>query len=396
MPLSLITLGFPDDCYASWRDSSLQRTLTLHLRNDGIGSGGADFGSVAIPVAGGSVIADAGSSPRYAATVMVQETNVPTGWLDTLAFTGTCQIVEQIETAYAHVTCDVILFSGYVDEVQTERPSGLVTLTLTGWEGRIREDTATTTSKPSATGTVADLIESLIRRTYAAGSSFVTVHRGGGLDVTQTVEPGYTIAPGDDVLQHILDLAKSIGAECYAPPPPTTSGSTGNSIYFQLQPVPGTNDIPNRQNLVTPETVLIDSLEATRRAVNRTRMRYEPAQPTTAKPARTGAAEITSGPQDPDTMGRVTEWQRRTGYRTQALADTYAGRLLRQRSRKTRSVSWHQLPAPWVAPGDTVPVRTRSLAAFPTATTRNLIVNRLDYPLGAVEPMTVVARGDYA
>lgn len=385
MPLALDTLAFPDDVYATYRDSAQVRTLTLELQET------IDDLPVIVPIYDGVVTADAGTSPRYAATVEVAEANIPDGWLDLLPFTAVAKIRDSIVTSYAGVGASVVVFSGYVDQVQVDRPEGKVTLTLTGWEGRIREDVATTTSKPASTTTVVNQIRAIITRTFDV-PAYVDIDNGAGLDTTQTLEAGYTVSPGDDYLQHALDLAKSIGAEVFARP----SSDADELVKFIIRPVPGTGDIDNPWNLATPETVLTSSVEAVRRAVNRVRLRFEPASPTTAKPARTGAAEITSGPQDPDNMGRVTEWQRRTGYRAATPANNAAAAVLRQRSRKTRSVSWSQLPAPWCAPGDTVPVRTVTLAVDPDATTRDLIINRLEYPLGAVAPMTVVSRGDYA
>jgi hypothetical protein len=326
--------------------------------------------------------------------VDVSARNRPDGDPTNLPFTSTARIVDAIHADDAPpplYLARVSIFSGYVAQVETRRPEGVVTLTLQGWEGRIREDVATSTSKYGGSQTVVQVIDALIARTFDVPAA-LTISHGAGLDTTTLIEPGYTIAPGDDVLQHILDLAKSIGAECYGQP----SDWLDEQTVFRLQPVPGAGDYPNTENLATPETVLVDSIEGVRRAVNRARIRYEPAQPTAAKPARTGVADITSGPQDPDSMGRVTEWQRRTGYRTAAVANTAAARLLRQRSRRTRSVSWSQVPAPWVAPGDTVPVRTLPLEEFPTATTRSLVVNRLTYPCASDALMTVVARGDYA
>jgi hypothetical protein len=382
------TVGFVDEYFALCRTDHTDY-WNLYLYSDDIGAL-TDGGPAIVSPLSGSITADAGTSPRWSFQCQVSEDQLPTDTKATLPFTGTVDIVHTLILP-SGVPANVFAFSGYVTSVKTERPSGLLTLTGQGFEGRVREDTLTVTHKFSTATTVVDAIEYLIRRTFDVPTN-LSISHGAGLDTTTTLGDGYTLSPGDDPLAHILDLSKSIGAETFARP---TNLGVGVASW-RIQEVAARDDYPNVANVVTPETVMLSSESTVNRAPNRVRLRFEPAKPTTAKPARTGAATVTSGPQDPDTMGRVTEYQRRAGYRTAAQANAAAGRVLTQRSRRTRSVSWRQVPAPWTAPGDTCQVRTVPLEVDPFADTDGLVVNRLEITLASAGPMLVVARAtDY-
>lgn len=388
MPLPDVSTGWHDTYFAGRRASGQYQTR-LKIVDPFLSDSIFASNSMIIPVVGGTSFADAGQSPRWSAEVTIDGRQLPDGLLEVLPFTGAVTITDRWVDPVSGITHNVDVFDGYVDEAHVDRPDQTVTLRLLGWEGRIREDVIKTTRKVTGTDTVRNTIKWLIERTLPTAG----ILYGPGLDTTTTVGDGYTLAPGDDPLQAILDLANSIGAECYSSPGRFVSplNELGPRLFI-LQPVAGLDDWPNVENLVTPETVLLRSKEQNRRAPNTTRIRFEPSQPTKAKPARTGAAEVTTGVQDPDTMGRFTEFQRRTAYRTSGQATTAAERLLRQRSRRSRSVSWEQVPAPWTEPGDTCPVRLKDLESYPDAETESLLVNRLELPLTGGRPMTVIAR----
>ena len=381
--IPLILFADPADYYAACR-VSFRPYVTLYLLSPTLTSLGYTTG-LPTRILAGSVTADAGTSPRWQASVTVAAASLPPGVKDTLAFGGQFAIDHAIYSEYAHAACTATVANGYVRSVTTDRPDGTITLDLAGYEGRLTEDIVTATVKATPTDSVVDVIEFLIRRTFDA-PPFLTIAHGSGLDTATVIGDGYTIAPGDNPLQHCLDLAKTIGAEVFCLPDDL------GQAHWRIQDVAGAGDYAADAAYTTPETTMLRSRSTVRRAVNRTRLRFEPAKPTTAKPARTGAAEVTTGPQDPDTMGRVTEFQRRTGYRTAAVANTAAARLLTQRSRRTRAVSWEQVPCPWLAPGDTVPVRTVPLEEDPAGVESDLVVNRFVLPLVADTPMTVVAR----
>lgn len=368
--------GAAAELYSTCRSShQVESYLELHT------PGSEDY--YRLVITGGSVTADAGQSPRYSATVTVDTALLPDDYLITLPFGTTAKLVRGVIRPSNGTLAWCYVFDGYVDVVARLRPEGQTEFTLTGWEGRLEEHTMYATSHPTTGNDVTDEIARIIHRTLP--TAVVTIEAG--VDTTTDADPTYTYSPGDSPLQHVLDLAKSIGAECYSTP-------TDDSVpHFIVRNVPPTGEFPAEPNVATPESIMTRSRSEVRRAVNMTRIRYEPAKPTTAKPVRNGEAEVTGGgPQDPDVMGPVVEFQRRTGYRTEALADAAAGRLLTQRSRKTRSVTWDQIPAPYLEPGDSVLVRVQTVEEDPTAAFDELCINRLTLPLVAGEDMQIVGR----
>lgn len=339
---------------------------------------------VPVPVSPGSqVIADAGTSPRWSATLYV-----PFAAFDGMGaehypvtpFGTACAVRRTYQLPDLSGPVYVWVFSGMVTEVESQYPEGRVQISAEGWERGVAEDLFTVSSQIKVTDrTYTDEIVRLIERTYPT----VTVELDGAVDDTATLEKGYSYAPGDDPMSHILEHAQSVQAEVFCRP----TDSLDRGGIWVIRPVPRTGDYVADVNVVTPSTIMVRARSTVRRSVNRVRVRFEPNKPTSSKPARTGAATVVSGAQDPDVMGRVTEFQRRTGYRTSTQANAVATRVLTQRNRRAEQITWDQVPAAYLEPGDTVPVDITG-----SGETVNRIINRLYLPLEPGTDQQIAAR----
>jgi hypothetical protein len=126
-----------------------------------------------------------------------------------------------------------------------------------------------------------------------------------------------------------------------------------------------------------PGGTMTRSSTAYRRAINYTRVRFEPARPTKSRVARVGTAQQTTGPHRRRDLYIGNGYSRRAGYRTQAQADAAATRYLSRELRLASTATLWSVPLPWVEVGDTVTV------GFASGATEDRVVSIVRYPLAA-------------
>jgi hypothetical protein len=323
---------------------------TLRVRH------GASGPETVVPLIEGTVTLDGASHERTTLSAVVPREFAPESWSSALVPTDAiCEVGFGITDGP-----EVRVAWTWLDGVEVERPSGLVTITAYSRATRVAQ-----AGFPSGdrryTGTTPAVVARIV--SDALGVPVTVDNRG----VTGPAITAETVFNGDP-WQAVEDLMDAAGAEAYF--------DTDDRLV--MRPVPKAVGKADWRLAVGPDGTITSYTVGLRRAPNVLRMPFQhpsSGEDVIGRASATGPAAA-SGPYG-TFRGEVTRY----GVVTQAQADAAAAEYLSRAGGLMRTVTFEGVPHPGIEVGDVVEF------VFANGATETHRITRLEIPLTPGEPM---------